>query len=457
MKARMNLDIHNYARKFEETTALVEHSEISQRNKELILAYRDACLLQQTCSKVRLIRIMGALLLAARTMKIDFDTATREDVQRLIATWMARQPSYSAETLGTYKGMIKRFYTWLVAPAAFSSTAPPPPIVAWLTTHVRKKDKKKLQRTDLLMPGDIQRVISVCRTSRDRALVSTLWETGGRIAEVGNRHVRDAVPANVGYTLELDGKTGPRSVLVVSSAPLLAQWLNDHPFKHDPDAPLWVHLRTDAPRLLMYAALRKLLIELFREAGITKRVYPHLFRHSRATYCLASGLMTEAQAKAYFGWSPDSAQLATYAHLLASDANNAILRENNLIATTEHHDELRATKCYRCAELNATMAEYCTRCGAVLDLKKAYEHQQLHDMKEELFTRMFKVMVERGLVDEAARAIHDARLGGTLKRLAQHASGEIPIVKETVKPDTARTNADVNPAQVIPSAEVVAR
>jgi hypothetical protein len=46
--------------------------------------------------------------------------------------------------------------------------------------------------------------------------------------------------------------------------------------------------------------------------------------------------MTEAQAKAYFGWAPDSGQLATYAHLLASDANNAILRENNLVAAKDN-------------------------------------------------------------------------------------------------------------------------
>jgi hypothetical protein len=33
---------------------------------------------------------------------------------------------------------------------------------------------------------------------------------------------------------------------------------------------------------------------------------------------------------------------------------------------------------------------------------------------------MFKLMVERGLVDEAARDIHDAGLGSVLKRLAMH-------------------------------------
>src|SRR5262249_26322514 len=146
---------------------------------------------------------------------------------------------------------------------------------------------------------------------------------------------KDAVPASVGYTLEVNGKTGVRSPLIVSSAPFLAQWLNNHPFKSVPDAPLWVRERCQQSNPLCYQGLAKIIRDSFTRAGITKRVYPHLFRHSRATYVLASGLMTEAQAKAYFGWSPNTEQLATYAHLLASDANSAILRENNLIAKQE--------------------------------------------------------------------------------------------------------------------------
>ena len=42
-------------------------------------------------------------------------------------------------------------------------------------------------------------------------------------------------------------------------------------------------------------------------AGLSaKRIYPHLFRHTRATHLLLTGQMNETQAKVYFGWSPDS-------------------------------------------------------------------------------------------------------------------------------------------------------
>ena len=417
----MRPDIHDYALKYTQTEAQVQHSEITDRNKALIFAYRDACLLHQTCGKTRLIRVMGALLMLARVAGKNFDTLTREDLQALVATIMAHQPPYSPETLGTYRAILKRFMTWVLAPDTFP-TAPPPPGIAWLTGHVRRKDKHRLTRNELLTPDEIARVLGFTAHPRDTALISTLWETGSRIAEIGNLQLKHVATVEHGYTLDVDGKTGQRNVLVVSSAPALLAWLRIHPFRDDPEAPLWVQWqRRTQPCQLKYDRIRHLLIDLFGRAGIQKRVYPHLFRHSRATYVIASGLMTESQAKKYFGWAPDSDMLATYTHLMDSDANNAILRENNLVPKTSKVDTLQPITCFRCGYTNMPTAEQCAQCTAVLQLKKAYADQQLHEHKEQLFASMFKLLVEKGLIDEAARQVHDAQLGSLLKDLARAA------------------------------------
>jgi integrase/recombinase XerD len=445
----MSIDIHNYPRMYAQAEAQVRNSEISERNKALIFGYRDACLVQQTCGKVRLIRGLGVLLLFAKLLKKDFDQASPEDVRGLLGALMARQPAYRPATLATYRAFMKRFFTWLSNPAAFGQpNCVTPPTVNWLTVHLRRKDAPKLQRNELLTPGDIEAAIDASRTSRERALISVLWETGARIGEIGNLQVKHVTPNEPGFILDLNGKTGRRSPMIVSSAPALSAWLAVHPFRDNPEAPLWCHTYAMAPKPLSYPALVKLIREVFTRAKVTKRVHPHLFRHSRVTYVLATSLFTEATAKVYFGWTPGSDMVANYAHLVDADANNAILRENNMAPKTQLHEDLRATKCYRCGTLNEGRIEYCTRCNAVLDLRRAHEHQQLHDMKEELFSRMFQVMVERGLVDEAAKQIHDAGLGGVLKRLAQHASGEVPIGKQPVKQEPPQVNRDVNVVQV---------
>jgi ribosomal protein L40E len=289
-------------------------------------------------------------------------------------------------------------------------------------------------------------------------------KTGCRIAEIGNLQLKHVMKGQHGYTLDMNGKTGRRSPIIISSAPYLTVWLQNHPFKDNPESPLWVHYQyTTTPEHLKYDSIRYLLIRYFERAGIKKPVHPHLFRHSRATYVLANGIMNEQQAKAYFGWTPASDMLATYSHLVDSDANDAILRENNLTPVQQKSQELQPVTCRICNEVNPPRAEYCTKCNAVLDLKKAYETQTMHDLKEELFVKMFQVLVQKGMVDEAAREIHDAGLGATLKRLAQHLNGEAPLhpALATTTPSSAVTPSNTPSTQPGPppagSSNIVSR
>jgi integrase/recombinase XerD len=276
------IDIHNYELKFGQAEAQVRSSEISDRNKHVIFSYRDACLLQQVCKKVRLIRVFGVLVLFARHLGKDFDQASKEDIQAALGKLVVRQPPYSPETLGTYKAIIKRFMSYVVAPDNFPR-GPTPPIVSWITGHVKRSEKKRLDRNDLLTPQDIENVLGVTRNPRDRALISMLWETGGRIAEIGNLQIKHISKVAHGYQLDVNGKTGRRSPLVVSSAPYLSQWLASHPFAGDMESPLWVHYQYHARAgHLHYDTIAHLLAHLFARAGVKKHIYPHLFRHSRA-------------------------------------------------------------------------------------------------------------------------------------------------------------------------------
>ena len=81
---------------------------------------------------------------------------------------------------------------------------------------------------------------------------------------------------------------------------------------------------TPAEYRSFYVTIRKMALK----AGIRKRVFPHLFRHSRATF-LASR-MTEAQMKEYFGWTQSSDMAATYVHLSGRDVDDTLLKINHI-------------------------------------------------------------------------------------------------------------------------------
>ncbi|MGQ9782137.1 MAG: tyrosine-type recombinase/integrase [Nitrososphaeria archaeon] len=88
----------------------------------------------------------------------------------------------------------------------------------------------------------------------------------------------------VGCKLTLHGKTGSRKILLVHSVPLIKAWLERHPSKDNPEAWLWCGIGyTNKNSMLTHQSLKKILVECARRAGIKKHVYPHLFRHSRAT------------------------------------------------------------------------------------------------------------------------------------------------------------------------------
>jgi hypothetical protein len=71
------------------------------------------------------------------------------------------------------------------------------------------------------------------------------------------------------------------------------------------------------------------LNKIAKKAGINKRIHPHLFRHSRATYM--ANFLTEAQMNAYFGWVQGSSMPSIYVHLPGCDIDDAVLKANGIV------------------------------------------------------------------------------------------------------------------------------
>jgi len=263
---------HNYERRLEGTAAAIERAGITPANKQDILAFRNQCF-SEGLSVARVEKYLGHLKSLASRLNKDFAAATMEDIQRLVRD--IERADLSEWTKRDFRITLKKFYRWL------RRSERDPPEVAWLRSDVRNHRRKLPE--EILTEQDVCKPIDACYTTRDKALVSVLYESGCRIGELASLRIKHVVPHPYGLRLIVDGKTGPRRGLIVSAAPYLGEWLNIHPCKSQPGAYVWV-TRDCRRQRLSYARVYDILTTAARRAGITKPVNPHTFRHSRATY-----------------------------------------------------------------------------------------------------------------------------------------------------------------------------
>ncbi len=127
-----------------------------------------------------------------------------------------------------------------------------------------------------------------------------------------------------------------------------------------------------------YQTFRKIIKRAAEKAGINKRVFPYILRHSRAT--VLANHLTEALMCEYFGWVQGSDSPRTYVHLSGRDIDRAISRIYGLEEEEQKDAEVKPKKCPRCGYINASTDIYCGRCGLILDesvrLKMEMEEQE---------------------------------------------------------------------------------
>jgi site-specific recombinase XerD len=369
------IDIHGFDRRAELARASVlRQNPISKRNSELISGFLDHCT-SIGLGPARVAKYAGHLKVLAELLGKDFDEADRQDIERVVAR--IQSSDYSPWTKMDYKVALKRFYKWLKG-----EDRSYPPEVSWIKTTLRERDR--LLPSELPTEEEIRRLVEACDNPRDRAFIMTLYETGGRIGEVGSMRIKDVELMKDYAAVRLVGKTGSRRVPVVAAVPYLQLWIEHHPDKNNPNAPLWTKFSDGRP--MTYPALAKVLKVAARRSGLKKGITPHKLRHARATF-LASKL-TEAQMNAVFGWKQGSDMPSTYVHLSGRDVDDAILGIYGLRKREEPEKlgRLSPRECPRCHQKNPATNKFCSQCGMALDMEAVMELEEKRREADELMS-----------------------------------------------------------------------
>jgi integrase/recombinase XerD len=373
----MKVYIHKYASRLNGIENAIRASSLSEKNKKIIFEFKRH-LVVTDISMPRVIKYLQSLKTIASKTNIDFDKATKNDIEEYVA-YINGEP-YSEWTKKDFKLVLKRFYKWL------KNTGDDfPPEVKWIKTGM-KRCKTKLPE-ELLTPKDVMKMIDAAENLRDKALVSVLFESGCRIGELGILRIKDLVFDDYGIQFNASGKTGARQIRIIDSTSYLSNWLNAHPCKNDRDAFLWVSLTYNKGHILDYNRFVDILKSLAEKAGVQKKCNPHAFRHARATF-LANHL-TEFQMNQYFGWAQGSDMPSTYVHLSGKNTDCALLKLAGIKTMESKNDsEMKPKICSRCNTINPYDAKFCIKCACVLDLKTAFELEEKMKKENEAQNKM---------------------------------------------------------------------
>lgn len=137
---------------------------------------------------------------------------------------------------------------------------------------------KKLPQ--ILSEKEISKIIESAKTPKERAILEILYSCGLRASELCNLRIRD-INLSTRLLKVVQGKGAKDGLVPIGTKAVKAikEYLDTVSISHDD----YLFPGLDKHKL------NKLIKDCAERAGITKRVYPHLFRHSFATHLLDNG------------------------------------------------------------------------------------------------------------------------------------------------------------------------
>lgn len=294
---------------------------------------------------------------------VPFDTLTLPmvyaGIQELIAAKKENGEPFSSHVTRQNVASVKTFLLWMIQeeylnlPEEKIKKIKPPRI-----THTPPKSE------ELLTADEVKAMINAGLSPKDQAFIAILYETGCRVSEIARLTWKDLI-FNPPYGIKCyvrDEKVGTtRYVRLLSSVSYLATWKNCSPKNGDDDP---VFIARDGTAIKYDLALYTVR-KLAKRAGITKHVHPHLFRYSRITHLINSGVQESIIKKMM--WNNLSTQMfSVYVSLGEEDIDRELGQNAGIKVRGPVKKALDPIQCQGCGELNGPTHQFCSQCGKPL-------------------------------------------------------------------------------------------
>lgn len=203
-----------------------------------------------------------------RTCRKEPHTITKKDIQDYLDRLLERNAPGS--TINVYLNALKFFYEQVLHRR--------------LTINIKfSKTRKRLP--DCLTKEEMVKIFSAIQNPQHLFMVKLLYSSGLRINEFCHLRVLD-VHLEENYGWVRDGKGGKDRPFVIAQSikDELQRWIENNKLTSDS----WLFPGYKG-KSYSDSSIREILWAAKKKSGITKRVYPHLLRHSFATHFIIDG------------------------------------------------------------------------------------------------------------------------------------------------------------------------
>lgn len=312
-----------------------------------------------------------------------------------------RRHCHKGGTWNTALSTLRGFYKWLTnrdteipekkwrVPEFFN-------LLEW-----KSGESNKYSATDMWTEEEILWVIEACDHPRDKAVIALGYDVAGRPVEINNMRIKDVIFKENYANVKLVDHSGTRYPPITFSYEYVLEWINHHPLKDNPDAPLWVRVdRT--PKKMAEKWIWQLLVKRIKPKlshRIHKPFNPYcVFDHSRLS-SLADHGFSDTDLKSFRNWRPNSKMANRYIHMSGEGVRDKILALHGLKTLNVEAREqiLKSRACHRCKHRNTVDAKICVKCSFPLSVEgyeelKAREEEK--DQRINALERKFEHLVD---------------------------------------------------------------
>ncbi len=361
---------------------------IPKDNLKDILSYWNTAIEKYGMKPYSASQVMSYLIHLANAVKKPFEEYTENDLDSFFGGYKQNHANF-------LKRVVKSFLRWKGNPI-----------------YIKIKYVRSTQKfPEILTLEEVQEMSNKADNPRDRLIPILLYELGCRASEFCCIKIKDILFNGFSCKIHVAGKTGERIIPVVQCVPLLTEYINFYKGKDKKENYLFCGFTKNTYNQeecspLTPSGLTAIIQKLVSRAGIKKRVYNHLFRHSRLSNLAVN--LSSYQLKQFAGWKPSSNMDDIYVQMNCSELENKLLEVNHVVKQKEETIPISLTiKCPNpaCNTIQSISNKFCQKCYQPLQVKEITETDRIKDAIIQILPKLIEMANNRELQPEDMKEI----------------------------------------------------